>query len=66
MVVSYSCSAFISPRPLKREICQEPSRTPSLDSFWPDYLSFALVQAVELAHRLLAGGRHVDAEAIRN
>lgn len=32
IVVSHSCSAFISPRPLKREIAHAPCLTPSLRS----------------------------------
>ena len=39
IVVSQSCSAFISPSPLKREIVQLPSRTPSLRSLSSTCLS---------------------------
>ena len=57
-VVSHNCSALISPRPLKREICQALSRTPSLRSLSSIALSSlasrASIACSSLVHGLLA------------
>ena len=64
-VVSHSCSAFISPRPLKRLMLQLPSRAPSLRSLSSVARQLAVVERVDLGRRLLAARRRVDAKQRR-
>jgi hypothetical protein len=64
-VVSHSCSAFISPRPLKRLIWPFLARHAFLAQLVEDGGELALVQRIHLGRRLLAARGHVHAEQRR-